>query len=423
MMKHDKMDEQWLDEIRQTLADHEEELPADGWERLAADISSAEEAAPAVPSPRPRIVPIWLHRAAAVLLMGAIGIGGMYYFSDSPEISTTSITSDVKESLHVEEYSAGEESFEQEQLSAKTESPSTKQILAMTSSSEQQIIEPQIETEEPDIQKEPTDIESQQMTPGPFSNIHQEEAAVLLAMENSSARKHAASRSWTLGMRLGRNGFGDFDFGDQKDFINSPAGFDSPSSGSNGGDNPVGDPSPADSTWQNSLTRAQTRAADETATDEVVDSEHHLSWSAGISVGKQLNRYLSLESGLVYTYLSSDVTLKQSVRQHQQLHYLGIPLKLSAIITEEGRWRFYANIGTMLEHSLYGRRGQKNLHLNDWQWSMDGGIGLQYKLTEHMGLYIEPGVNYYFSNGSEVPSLRTESPFTFNLQIGVRFGL
>ncbi len=423
MKKQDKMDEQWLDEIRQTLADHEEELPADGWEKLAAALSSAEKAVPAAPASRPRLVPVWLLRAAAVLLMVAIGIGGMYYFSDSPEISTTSITSDVKESLHVEEYSAGEESFEQEQRTAKSKSPSTKQVLAMTSASEQQILEQQIEKEEPDIQKEPTDIESQQLIPDPSSDIHQEEAAVLLAMENSSARNQVASRSWTLGMRLGRNGSGDFDFGDQKDFMNSSDGFGSPSSGTDGYDYPVGDPSSADSTRQNSLTRAQTRAADETATDDVVDSEHHLSWSAGISVGKQLNRYLSLESGLVYTYLSSDVTLKQSGHQHQQLHYLGIPLKLSAIIAEEGRWRFYANIGTMLEHSLYGRRGQKNLHLNDWQWSMDGGIGLQYKLTEHMGLYIEPGVNYYFSNGSEVPSLRTESPFTFNLQIGVRFGL
>ena len=413
-MKQDKIEEQWLDEIRQTLADHKEELPADGWERLAAAMTSAEEAESAAPMLRSHIAPMWLWRAAAVILLGAIGVGGMYYFSDSPEIPASPIASVEKELPHEEEFPAMEEAFGQEQSPAQSKPSSTKQVLAMSSSaSEQKIIEQEVGEEESNIQKDPAAPSPQQTAPESLSDIHQEENAVLLAMNEAPITKPSASRSWTLGLRLGRNGLGDLNLGDLSGSTDDPYYTESP----------IAKPTPNDSTQQTAITRAQSQAADEAVPDEVVSSENHLSWSAGISVGKQLNRYFSLESGLVYTYLSSDVSMKQAGRQHQQLHYLGIPLKLSATITEEGRWLFYANIGTMLEHSIYGKRGAENLHLNDWQWSMDGGLGLQYRMTDHMGLYVEPGVNYYFSNGTEVPSIRTESPFTFNLQIGVRFGL
>lgn len=401
MMKQNKIEEQWLDEIRQTLANHEEELPADGWEKLSAAMSSAEEVPPVVSDQHPKLMPVWLRRAAVVVLCGAIGVGGVYYFSESPE-PTTDLTASVEETEATAE-PAIVTSKKKSTASVTNIDPIEVQEIALETAKE-------IAQEgELSIQEEANATEPQE-SPETLSDIHKEEKAVLLAMESASDKKPASSRSWTLGMRLGRNGSTDFDFGGRDAYSEL---HNSLSESKN----------PNDSTKNDSATRALLNAGNVVTPDVVVSSENHFSWSAGISVGKQLNKYLSLESGLVYTYLSSDVTMKLSGRQHQQLHYLGIPLKLSASIAEGERWRFYADMGTMLEHSLYGKRGTKNLHLNDWQWSLGGGLGLQYKLTDHMGLYLEPGVNYYFSNGSEVPSLRTESPFTFNLQIGVRFGL
>lgn len=416
-MKQNKMEEQWLDEIRQTLADHEEELPADGWEKLTAAMSSAEEVQSVVAPSQPHIAPKWLRRAAVVALSGAIGAGGVYYFFDSPEPTTVPIASVEEVGATAEIPIVKMESPTEHQTSVQTGLSSKKK--STTSASNTDLIEEQaiaqetakeiVQEGEPTTQEEANAKEPQEY-PETLSDIHKEEKSVLLAMESAPDKKPASSRSWTLGMRLGRNGSADFDFGGQDAYSDLHNQLSSPNC-------------PSDSTQNDSATRALLNAGNVTTPDEIVSSENHFSLSAGISVGKQLNNYLSLESGLVYTYLSSDVTLKLSGRQHQQLHYLGIPLKFSASIAEEGRWRFYADMGTMLEHSLYGKRGTENLHLNDWQWSMGGGLGLQYKLTDHMGLYLEPGVNYYFSNGTEVPSLRTESPFTFNLQIGVRFGL
>ena len=39
-----------------------------------------------------------------------------------------------------------------------------------------------------------------------------------------------------------------------------------------------------------------------------------------------------------------------------------------------------------------------------------------------MGLYIEPGAKYYFDNGSDIETIRSEKPFNVNLQAGFRFG-
>lgn len=415
MMKQNKMEEQWLEEIRQTLANHEEELPADGWEKLAAAMSSAEEVPPVVSDQHPKLMPVWLRRAAVVALSGVIGAGGVYYFSESPE-PTTDLTASMEETEATAEPTIVKMESSAEHhpsLSVQSGLSSKKKALVSVTNinpiEEQAMEQPIAQEEELAAQEEPHAAESQE-SPETLSDIHKEEKSVLMAMESASDKKSASSRSWTLGMRLGRNGSADFDFGGRDAYSEL---HNSLSESKN----------PNDSTKNDSATRALLNAGNVVTPDVVVSSENHFSWSAGISVGKQLNKYLSLESGLVYTYLSSDVTMKLSGRQHQQLHYLGIPLKLSASIAEGERWRFYADMGTMLEHSLYGKRGTKNLHLNDWQWSLGGGLGLQYKLTDHMGLYLEPGVNYYFSNGSEVPSLRTESPFTFNLQIGVRFGL
>ena len=45
------------------------------------------------------------------------------------------------------------------------------------------------------------------------------------------------------------------------------------------------------------------------------------------------------------------------------------------------------------------------------------------KITEKFGIYAEPGVVYYFDDGSNVNTIRKEHPFNFNIQLGVRFTL
>ena len=54
------------------------------------------------------------------------------------------------------------------------------------------------------------------------------------------------------------------------------------------------------------------------------------------------------------------------------------------------------------------------------QWSVDASAGVQYNFSDSFGLYAEPGVGYYFDNGSNVKTIYKEKPFNFNLNVGFR---
>jgi len=63
------------------------------------------------------------------------------------------------------------------------------------------------------------------------------------------------------------------------------------------------------------------------------------------------------ETGLVYTYLSSNLTAGGAAyyTQNQQLHYLGIPLKLNWNFLKKRYFNLYLSGGGMLEKCVHGR--------------------------------------------------------------------
>ena len=54
------------------------------------------------------------------------------------------------------------------------------------------------------------------------------------------------------------------------------------------------------------------------------------------------------------------------------------------------------------------------------QWSVGGALGVQYNIIPQLGLYVEPGIKYYFDNGSNIRNYFKYRPTNFNLQIGLR---
>lgn len=64
-----------------------------------------------------------------------------------------------------------------------------------------------------------------------------------------------------------------------------------------------------------------------------------------------------------------------------------------------------------------------SLDVDPLQWSVSAAAGVQVNFTKNIGLYAEPGVAYYFDDGSEVETIRKEHPFNFNLQVGLRFSI
>ncbi len=99
------------------------------------------------------------------------------------------------------------------------------------------------------------------------------------------------------------------------------------------------------------------------------------------------------------------------------------------------RFEFYASAGgavekcvsgkqTMLQHTTEGDTpAEIDLNVKSLQWSLSAAVGAQFKLTEKLGIYAEPGIGYYFDDGSPVNTVRKEHPLNFHMQVGVRFSL
>ena len=59
-----------------------------------------------------------------------------------------------------------------------------------------------------------------------------------------------------------------------------------------------------------------------------------------------------------------------------------------------------------MEKCVYGKLGHEKQTVKPVQWSVLGAVGAQYNLSRRWGLYVEPGVSYYFDDGSPVQTIR-----------------
>jgi len=155
--------------------------------------------------------------------------------------------------------------------------------------------------------------------------------------------------------------------------------------------------------------------------------------SFGLIIRKNLNKSWSMESGLVYTYLLTTFE-NAGVQQNNaglHLHYIGVPLNLIARLWNYPTWEIYVSGGAMAEkgiRSFYvlnqytGNREYTSTvtsAIDGFQWSVNGGIGATYKLNQHLGIFFEPKISYYFDDKQPV-SARTEYPAVIGLTAGVR---
>jgi len=156
--------------------------------------------------------------------------------------------------------------------------------------------------------------------------------------------------------------------------------------------------------------------------------------SFGLIIRKDLNKALGLESGLVYTYLlttfENNTLQRNDARLH--LHYIGVPLNLIARLWNSPKWEFYLSGGGMIEkgiQSVYIQNqytGNQTLtttaitKIDGIQWSVNGAVGITYKIQRNLGIFFEPKISYYFDNNQPL-SARTEYPVVIGLTAGVRF--
>ena len=68
------------------------------------------------------------------------------------------------------------------------------------------------------------------------------------------------------------------------------------------------------------------------------------------------------------------------------------------------------------------RHEKRHIRMKEWMWSVNGRVGASYPLLRFLSVYAEAGAGYYFDNGSDIETIRSEKPFNVNLQAGFRLG-
>ncbi len=183
--------------------------------------------------------------------------------------------------------------------------------------------------------------------------------------------------------------------------------------------------------------------------DKILRTSHHqmpVTWSLALKY--RLDNRFGLESGLGYSRLTSDFEMgadgrsategdaclgKNTIREHQTIHYLDIPVKGIYNMYGGKRWGIYGSLGLTTEIPVHSTL-QSDFYVNGlyeasdkttirapWQFSTTFGLGLQYHLTPNVGFFAEPSLQYYIPMQSDIETYRTEHPFTFSLPLGIRF--
>lgn len=168
------------------------------------------------------------------------------------------------------------------------------------------------------------------------------------------------------------------------------------------------------------------------------DFTHHFPVSVGASLQFELLPRFNIETGLLYTYLSSTSRKSPNMTYEytQKLHYIGIPLNLSYDFVRNRRLDFYATAGAMVEYAVAAdvdsrvrsisgdvSHTSQGLSTHGVMLSFNAAVGLNVHLTPHVGLYVEPGATTYLPNDTHPVNFRTQSAVQFNMRVGVRVKL
>ena len=169
------------------------------------------------------------------------------------------------------------------------------------------------------------------------------------------------------------------------------------------------------------------------------DVKHHQPITFGITLRYNVNERWSVASGLTYTQLISELRSGSGnyyYDDRQTLHYIGIPVNIAYTFWQNNKISTYLSTGGLVEKNVSGRltsnyyldnqlevTTQEKIISKELQWSVNGAVGLGYQISNTIGLYAEPGISYYFKNGSELETLYKDNPLHFNLRLGLRITL
>lgn len=162
---------------------------------------------------------------------------------------------------------------------------------------------------------------------------------------------------------------------------------------------------------------------------ELSTSTYGIPLSFGVGIRFNITDRFSIGTGLNYSLLSRK--FDGSYQGHygevkHNLQYVGIPVNAYYTILQSNTIKFYTFAGGEAEYAVSNK-----YHIDDkvyseqvkgLQYSAAVGLGVEFRVTDFLGIYIDPSARYYF-NCKQPNSIRTVQPFMINFEAGLRFSL
>jgi len=419
------MKEDWLKDIHDKMTDYEAEEPRGLWDDICRARQLEEQSETA--SRSKKVVWLWTRRVASVAAMVAFVVSIGYFTKDGKENPTTSLIAEKVKTANTEkeeqvaiipdktkeepDVSAGNTYFRipKDKLLAKAAVP---------------CVQTSTETIADTVAADKGSSETKQQTLEEKPDTHRHKQQYYDNSNRGTYQNNYIAHANTGNDKSGKLSCAVFMTGGTSSALNRKSI----------GDIPVGI-GPDDADWKDSplLGILLYNHGEEVKTD----IKHHSPVRAGVSFAYKINERLSLESGVTYTNLTSD--MREGSDSHyftgeQTLHYVGIPLNMKYIIISWKGLELYASSGLLAEKCVSGnqkkeyilnnkveKKETQDLNEKPFQWSVNASAGLQYNISPSIGLYAEPGVSYYFNDGTSIKTIYKDKPCNFNLNLGLRF--
>ena len=155
--------------------------------------------------------------------------------------------------------------------------------------------------------------------------------------------------------------------------------------------------------------------------------------SLGLSARYHFAEKLSVSAGVNWSFLSRTFQGKYKTEEGQFTHnlqYVGVPVSVAYDVVDSRTLLFYCYAGGNVEKAISSQYFIYNVSASpllsekvpSLQYGVFGGIGVEFRVSDLLGLYVDPCVRYYFP-GNQPKSIRTDRPLMFSFEAGLRFNL
>ena len=147
-------------------------------------------------------------------------------------------------------------------------------------------------------------------------------------------------------------------------------------------------------------------------------------WSVGVGINYSL---LSRKFYGTYTQIGDNNVILKDISSdiHENQHYIGVPVNLYYDIVNNDRISLYAYAGGTAEKCVADKFKLMDTDITHtekvkgMQLSSNIGMGVEFLVGKHLGIYLDPSLRYYFDN-NQPKSIRTAQPLMFGFEMGFR---